>query len=222
MKKVFSGTVYDIIKKPDGLIFSYLEEVLTDGVLIKFKMLDARSGVITDVTKNVYLLTKFSSNYKPAVSRCDNFITAKTIILPSGKLFLCKENGECLLFDPDGSVVWNGIILYRDNPPSDIALYGNSIWASFAKENALVRFNIENIREELRIGGEKSPFSSPRGIYIDGNTAIISNYGSNSLTKVHLDTYSVEQYYTFEQSVKSYIREGIYRFALLKDGIYSF
>ncbi len=222
MHKIFDGKVYDMIKKPDGIVFSYLEDVIDDNVLIKFKMFDAKSGIITDIAKNVYLLTKFGSNYKPAVDMCDNFITVKTINLPSGKLFLCKKDGSCYLLDSDGSVIWNGIILYRENPPSSIALYDNCIWASFEKDNVLIRFNIASMREELRIGGSKSPFSSPKGLFIEGNTAVVSNSGDGSLTKVNLDTYAVSRYYEFDKSVKSYIKVGIYEFVLLDDGIYQF
>ena len=221
MKEIFKGTVYDMIRKPDGIVFSYLEETLSDGLFIKFKMIDAHSGAVTDIAKNIYLIGKFGSNYRPAVKLCDNFITAKTIVLPSGKLFICKKNGECYLIDSDGAVLWNGIILYHDNPPSDIALYNNSIWASFYEDNALVRFNIENMREELRIGGEHSPFLGPRGIFIEGKTATVSNMVSKTLAKINLDTYAVEQYYEFEQGVKNYIKEGIYEFVQLESGIYS-
>ena len=222
MRRVFEGKVYDMIRKPDGLIFSYLEEVLSDGLLVKFKMLDAKTQTITDIAKNVYLISKFGSNYRPVVKLCDNFVTAKSIVLPSGKLFLCDTKGTCYLLDSDSSVLWNGIILYDDNPPSDIALNNNSVWASFKESNVLVRFNISTMREELRIGGTRSPFSQPKGLFIDGNTAIVSNWGSNSLTKVNLDTYEVEQYYEFESPVRGYTKEGIYEFALLDDGIYSF
>lgn len=221
MKEIFSGTVYDIIKKPDGLVFSCLEEVLSDGLFVKFKMLNARSGNVSDIAKNVYLIAKFGSNYKPAVELCENYVTVKTMLLPSGKLFLCRKNGNCYLLESDGTVLWNGVILYRDNPPSDIALYNNCVWASFQEDNALIRFNIETMREELRIGGEHSPFLGPRGIFIEGNTAIVSNMGSKNLTKVNLETYSVEEYYKFDQGVKAYVKEGIYEFVLLENGIYS-
>ncbi len=222
MQQIFKGTVYDIIQKPDGLVFSYLEDVIDDNILIKFKMLDSKSGIITDIAKNVYLIAKFGSNYRPAVDLCDNFVSVKAINLPSGKLFLCEKNGNCFLLDGDGSILWNGVILYRENPPSDIAICENSVWASFASENVLLRFNIASMREELRIGGSKSPFSQPKGLFIDGNTAIVSNSGSNSLTKVNLNTYEVSEYYTFEQSVKDYKKTGTYEYVLLQDGIYSF
>lgn len=221
MDKVFDGNVYDMVKKPDGLVFSYLEDVIDDNVLIKFKMLDAKTGTLTDIAKNVYLITKFGSNYRPAVQLCDNFITAKAINLPSGKLLLCEKSGNCFLLDSDGTVVWNGVIMYRENAPSDFALYNNCVWASFDKNNVLIRFNISSMREELRIGGKSSPFSVPKGLFIEGNTAIVSNSGSNSLTKVNLDTYEVKEYYEFDRAVKNYIKVGIYEFVLLEDGIYS-
>lgn len=222
MQEVFKGKVYDMIKKPDGVVFSYLEEVVNEGVLVKFKMIDASTGIVKDIAKNVYLLAKFGSNYKPAVKLASNYITVKAINLPSGKSFLCEKDGGCILLDSDGSVIWTGSILYKDNPPSDIALYDNCVWASFIEDNVLIRFNLATMREELRIGGKSSPFFKPRGIFVEGNTAIVSNIGSKCLVKVNLDTYSVEPYYDFDEGVRAYTKAGDYEFVLLQDGIYYF
>ena len=211
-----------MIKKPGGLIFSHLEEALTDGLFVKFKMLDTVSGTVKDIAKNVYFLAKFGSNYHAAVKIADNYITVKAINLPTGKLFLCEQSGNCYLLDGDGSILWTGNIMYKDNAPSDIALYNNCVWASFKDNNVLIRFNLATMREELRIGGEKSPFSGPRGIFIDENTAVISNTLSNNLTKVNLDNFNVEQYCAFEESVREYIKVDNQEFVLLSDGIYSF
>ena len=222
MRKIFGGEVYDMVRKPDGLVFSYREDVIDDSILLRFKMIEAETGTVTDVSKNVYLLSKFGNNYRQVIKLTENFITLKAISLPSGKLFLCDGPGLCYLLDSDASVLWKGTVMYRDEAPSDIALYGNCVWASFRESNVLIRFNLATMREELRIGGTRSPFSAPRGVFIEGNTAIISNGGSNSLTKVNLDTYLVEQYYDFEQKVRSYAKVGAYEFVLLSDGIYSF
>ena len=222
LKKIFEGEVYEMIKKPGGLIFSHLEEALSDELFVKFKMLDTVSGTIKDITKNVYSLAKFGSNYRSAVKIVDNYITVKAINLPTGKLFLCEQSGSCFLLDTDGSILWTGSIMYKDCSPSDIALYDNCVWASFKDNNVLIRFNLATMREELRIGGERSPFAGPRGIYIDENVAVVSNTLSNNLTKVNLDNFTVEQYYEFEKSVKEYIKVDNYEFVLLEDGIYSF
>lgn len=222
MQQIFAGEIYDMIKKPGGLVFSYLEDVIDDNFLVKFKMLDADTNAVTDIAKNVYLLAKFGSNYRHAVKLVDNFITVKAINLPSGKLFLCEKSGACFLFDGDGSILWTGGILYKEEAPSDIALYDNCVWASFKESNVLIRFNLATMREELRIGGARSPFSGPRSIFIEENIATVSNTRSNSLTKVNLDTYSVEQYYEFNQSVREYAKVDNREFVLLESGIYQF
>ena len=222
MRQLFGGNVYDMVKKPDGLVFSYLEDVIDGEVLIKFKMIDADTGAVTDIAKNVYLLAKFGNNYRKVIKLTANYITLKAINLPSGKLFLCDKSGACYLLDSDASVLWQGAVSYRDETPSDIALYDNCVWASFSESNVLIRFNLATMREELRIGGARSPFSSPRGVYIEGNTAIVCNAKSNCLTKVNLDTYLVEEYYGFDQKVRDYKKVGLYEFVLLESGIYSF
>lgn len=220
MQQIFAGEIYNIIKKPGGLVFSYLEDVIDDSILVKFKMLDADTDAVTDIAKNVYFLAKFGSNYRHAVKLTENFITVKAINLPSGKLFLCEKTGSCFLLDGDGSVLWTGSILYKEEAPSDIALYDNCVWASFKESNVLIRFNLATMREELRIGGARSPFSGPRSIFIEENIATVSNTRSNSLTRVNLDTYSVEQYYEFTQSVKEYVKVDNREFVSLESGIY--
>ena len=220
MKQIFSGNVCEIIEKPDGIVFSYIEEVLNDGFFIKYKMLDMKSGSVNEIAKNVYFLTKFGSNYRHALKVAEHHITSKAIPLPGGKLFLSNKSGECFLLDGDGTVLWTGAIIYRENPPYDIALYNNCVWATFTDNNVLIKFNLATMREELRIGGTKSPFLAPKGIFIEGNTAIVCNAGSNSLTKINLDTYAVEEYAKFEESIKSYVKVGAFEYVLLKSGIY--
>ena len=222
MKKIFEGDVYDLVLKPDGFIFSHRGEVMDDEMLMLYKTVDAQAGLIRDVSKNIYLLAKFGGDYKTVIKLISNTITAKAIALPSGKLFLCDKDagGKCFLLDGTGGVLWSGLIQYRDCVPSDIALYNNCVWASFLEYNVLIRFNLATMREELRIGGTRSSFSKPRGIFTDGNIATVSNVGSNALIRVNLDTYTVEDYCQFNRSVKAYISVSGCEYVQLDDGVY--
>lgn len=222
MKRIFEGAVYDMVKRTDGFVFSCRTEVFEGEMLMFYKTVDAQSGIIADVSNNIYLLAKFGANYKSVIKPVSNIITSKTISLPSGKLFLCDKDagGKCYLFDGTGGILWTGVIQYRECVPSDIALYNNCVWASFIEHNVLIRFNLATMREELRIGGTRSPFSKPRSIFIEGNNAFVSNVGSYSLTKVNLDTYAVEDYCQFDRSVKSYLAVADREYVLLDDGIY--
>lgn len=220
MKKIFEGKIYEILPKTDGIIFPYQKAVVDEGDIVWYKMLSLENSTITDVSETIYWNMKFGSNYSVAVNVCKNFVAEKAILMPDGRLLLCNENGQVFIIDTDGMINISGEIKYRDAAPSSIAFYKNSIWASFAGSNVLIRFNINTMRAELRIGGKTSPFNSPENIFIDGEWAIVSNSGDNRLVKVNLESYSVEDYYTFEEPVHRYVKSGSFEFVLLDSGLY--
>ena len=220
MKKVFSGEVYEVLPISGGIIFSYCKDVIEENTLVSYKMITFDNGRFTDIAKNIYLLTKFGNNYKAVAAVCGNYITAKSIVLPGGKVFLLSEDGEAMLLGADAVPVWTGELKYRGGVATDIALYKNTLWASFADCNVLLRYNLTSMREELRIGGNKSPFDKPSGLFIDGDTVMVSNAGSSKLIEVNLNTYSVFEYEEFSEPVRQYVRVGENCFAVLDSGLY--
>ncbi|MGN0494471.1 MAG: hypothetical protein ACI4F7_12550 [Acutalibacteraceae bacterium] len=220
MKKVFSGEVYEVLPISNGIIFSYCKDIIEENTLVSYKMITFDNGRFTDIAKNIYLLTKFGNNYKAVAALCGNYITAKSIVLPGSKVFLLSEDGEAKLLGADAVPVWTGELKYRGAAATDIALYKNALWASFADCNVLLRYNLTAMREELRIGGNKSPFNKPSGLFIDGDTVMVSNTGSSKLIEVNLNTYSVFEYEEFSEPVRQYVRVGDNRFAVLDSGLY--
>lgn len=83
-----------------------------------------------------------------------------------------------------------------------------------------MRFNINTMHAELRIGGKNSPFNRPENIFIDGNFAYVSNGDSKNIVKVDLENYSVEEYLNFEEPVRAYVKSENFEFALLDSGLY--
>lgn len=220
MKKVFSGEVYEVLPISNGIIFSYCKDVIEENTLVSYKMITFDNGRFTDIAKNIYLLTKFGNNYKAVAALCGNYITTKSIVLPGSKVFLLSEDGTAQLLGADAAPVWTGELKYRGGAATDIALYKNALWASFADCNVLLRYNLTAMREELRIGGNKSPFDKPSGLFIDGDTVMVSNVGSSKLIEVNLNTYSVFEYEEFSEPVRQYVRVGENRFAVLDSGLY--
>lgn len=220
MKKVFSGEVYEVLPISNGLIFSYCKDVVDQSTVVAYKMITFDNGRFTDIAKNIYLLTKFGNNYKAVAAICDNYITAKSIVLPNSKVFLLSADGEARLLGADALPVWTGELKYRGCNATDIALYKNALWASFADCNVLLRYNLTAMREELRIGGNKSPFDKPSGLFVDGDTVMVSNVGSSKLIEVNLNTYSVFDYEEFSEPVRQYVKVGENRFAVLDSGLY--
>lgn len=220
MKKIFDGKIYEMLPKSDGIIFPYQKAVVEEGDIVWYKMLSFENSVLSDASETVYWNVKFGSNYLIAKKLCQNFVLAKSIILPNGRLFLCSNNGQVFIIDTDGMINIAGELKYHDQIPTGIALYKNSIWASFADHNVLIRFNLSTLRVELRIGGKSSPFNNPRNIFIEDRFAYVCNGDTNSIVKVDLENYSVDPLYTFEEPVRSYIKSGNFEFALLDSGLY--
>lgn len=220
MKKIFDGKIYEILPKSDGIIFPYQKAVIEQGDVVWYKMLSIENSSLTDVSENIYLNVKFGSNYSIATSVCKNFVAEKALVLPDGRILLCNVNGQVFIIDNDGMINISGEIKYRDETPSAIAYYKNCIWASFRENNVLIRFNIATMRNELRIGGKTSPFSAPEDIFIDGEYAYVSNGKANNVIKVNLESYSVDELYTFEEPVLKYIKSGNFEFIQLDSGLY--
>ena len=220
MERIFAGEVFEILIQPGALIFSYNHHVENNCIAVHYKMLSFDSRQMTDVGKNIYKLAKFGSNYRMIEPLCDNYITARALVLQGSKTFVTERSGKATLFDSDGLPIWTGELRYRGMAPSDIGLYKNSMWASYDKGNVLLRFNLSNMREELRIGGTRSPFSEPCDLFVTGNEAVVCNRGSRKLVKVNLDTYAVSDYKEFSEAVHGYVRNDNFEFVLLDSGVY--
>ena len=220
MKQIFAGEVYEVLPLTNGIIFSYCKEIVDENVVVAYKMISFDNGRFTDVAKNIYMITKFGNNYKAVSSFCDNYITVKSIVLPNGKVFLLEPDGSAALIDNDGTPVWTGSLVYRSAAPTDVVLYKNALWASYADSNVLLRYNLATMREELRIGGNQSPFDKPRSLFVSGDKVMVSNQGSKKLIEINLDTYTVFEAEEFEEPVYQYVSVGDNRFALLESGLY--
>ncbi len=220
MKKVFAGQVFEVLPLSGGILFSYCRDVTEKGTVVAYKMISFENGSFTDVAKNIYLLTKFGNQYKAIATLCGNYITVKSILLPNGKVFLLEETGRAQLIDTDATVIWEGELKYRGLNATDIVLYKNVLWACYREGNVLLRYNLSTMREELRIGGNSSPFDRPENLFVEEDRMMVSNAGSKKLTELDLNTYSVSDYQAFEEPVRQYVRVGGNRFAVLESGLY--
>lgn len=221
METIFKGEVCELLPLSNGLIFSYCKERLSDEQAnVSYKMISFEDGRMTDVAKNMYLLTKFGNNYKAVLEYSENFITDKALLVPGGKTFFMRTSGAAYFLDSDGTPLWTGSLSYRSMAPDDIVLYNNSLWASYSEGNVLLRYNLSTMREELRIGGNRSPFDKPGEMFVQGDSVIVSNRGSGKLLQVNLNTYSVEEREAFDETVYQYLAVADYRFVILKSGLY--
>lgn len=221
MERLFAGRVCEMVAQPNGIVFSYCKDEIDNHMVVSYKMISFDTRTITDVAKNIYWLSKFGCNYRAVVSLCSNYVTSRALVLPTGRVFMTEDNGRAILFDSEGMPLWTGEMLYRGNVPSDIAIYKNALWACYSDSNVLLRFNLSTMREELRIGGNSSPFDKPHSLFVDGDEVVISNLGSNKLIKVNLDNYNVSDFLEFTEPVYSYLKVRNFEFVLMESGIYA-
>lgn len=223
MKKLFEGEILHILPLPKGIIFAYLKETTEDNkMLVAYQMISFEAGTATRVANKIYQLSKFGSNHQSFEMQVKNHLTCRTVNLENSKIFVVEDDGSAKILDSDATAVWVGTLRYKGEAPADIALHGHTLWASFSRSNALVRFNLRTMREELRIGGGKdeSSFSSPAGLWVEGDKMMVCNQGSHKLWQVDLKTYAVYEYQEFLEPVTQYVKVGGAELVVLHSGIY--
>ena len=74
MERIFDGKVYDILPTSNGVIFSYFNGENDDGTVdVSYKMISFENRRMTDIAKNVYMITKFGNGYKAVEKLCENY-----------------------------------------------------------------------------------------------------------------------------------------------------
>ncbi len=221
MEKLFEGKVYEILPLSNGIIFSYLKDELEIGDYVEYKMISFDNRRLSNVVKSTYMLAKFGMDSKEIKRICENYITIKSLILPGGRVFLLEPDGKAHLVDALGEIIYSGDLTYKGNKPSDISLVGGALWAAYPDCDVILKYSLATMREELRIGGAKSPFSRPVDIFpISEEEIIVSNEGDATLVKVNLNNYSVSVEERFLEPVKQYIEVSNHRFVILESGLY--
>lgn len=220
MEKISGDKVYSLHPLPDGFLYSHLVEKSDEQLTVGYKMVSFETGKLTKVTKSIYMLTKFGAEYKSFVSKLKNYLTCFSIPLENGQTFIIERDGSATLFDSDGTELWNGKLLYQNTPPGGVAATDDSLWVSYPEFNTLVRYNSRTLREELRIGGSKSPFEKVRSIFPSSGKLFLCCRGNNSIWKLDTHSYQNELYYQFEEPVSDYKFINKYEIVVLKSGIY--
>lgn len=220
MDQITNLKAISMLPSSDGIIFAYCAEELEDMCRVGFKMVSFSSGKVSSVTKSIYMLTKFGVNYKTFANKIKNYLTCFSILLDDGQTFIVERDGSAILFDADGKELWTGKMLYKNTAPGGIAPLGGSLWASFPEYNVLVRYNLKTLRQELRIGGENSPFQKTVGIFPAGSKLFVCNSGSNSVWKLDTTNYATELLHQLDFPVYDYLFINNYEIILTDSGLY--
>ncbi len=221
MKLLFEGQVLDIVKSDNGIVFPYVIEQVGNQTRVAFMMYQNENGKTTNVAKHIYLMSKFGPDHKAFCLQTENYVSSKVVVFPGEQMLIAEENGDIKILDTDAGYLYFGKLFYAGEIPSAIALHEDKIWCAFCEKNVLVRYNVNTMREELRIGGgESSPFKSPCDIFIEYDNAYISNKESNSIVKLNLTNYSLNTYKELPIAPKKFLKVGRNEFVLSENGVY--
>ncbi len=220
MDKISADKVFSIHPLPDGFLYAYCIEQTQELCKVGYKMVSFETGKVANVTKSIYMLTKFGADYKTFENKIKNYLTCFSILMEGGQTFVIERDGSATVFGPDGEVVFSGTFLYQNTPPGGVAVYGNTLWISYPEHNVLIRHTLSTFREELRIGGKKSPIKSATSLFTAGTKLFICSKDTNSIWKMDTFTYQTELYFEFDEPVKDYMFIDKYEIAVLESGIY--
>ena len=220
MRKLVEADILDILPCEDGFIY-LSRETLTGGnvagVIHRYNRSDDR---LSQATITDYIEVKFGIDGQIIAKELVDFITCKTATL---------HDGATLAVYPDGSykIVRNGKLtdvdelIYLSAPACSPAVTGRDVWFAVPDVNAVINYSIEHGRVDLRIGGPATKaFCHPIDLKIYANRLYICNEYSYKIRCIKLDSYTVEDYRTFNEEVKCFFRSGENEYVQLKSGIY--
>lgn len=223
MKNVYGDNSLSLLPLSNGFLIVTKEEEDSNMVSVGYKLVNFADYTLAAVTKDIYQKAKFGDNYKAFELQVGNYVTCKIVRLKNGNVFTVNTDGEAKVMDKNGYVEWQGTIRYNDHAPADIVLAGDNVWASYPHSNVLIRFNLNTMREELRIGGNGDrAFDKPEGLWFDDkfNKIYVCCSGSKKILELDTRNYTVFEYKEFKEPIHEYINIQSIEIVLLDSGVY--
>ena len=220
MEKISEHKALSLLELPNGFLFAYCIEELEDQMTVGYQMVSFDTGKISNVSKSIYMLTKFGADYKAFENNINNYLSCSAVLIEGGKVLVVEQNKNAYLFGNKETPLWSGSLLYKNFSPSDIAVSTDALWAAYREENAFIRYNSTTLRQELRIGGANSPIKNPENIFCSGNKIFVSCGDAKEIWKLDTKTFATEKYFEFEESVHNYKFIDKYEIVALDSGIY--
>jgi len=96
------------------------------------------------------------------------------------------------------------------------------VWASFKKNNVIVKYELDLLREEMSVGGGRgeNSFSAPSGLFMKDNVLYVCNEGSKKILALNTKTYAIIEVHSFKEPVYSYMQTAGLELVVLESGLY--
>lgn len=223
MKNIFEGQVLDALPIMGGIVFAYVEEKTDDGkTIIAYQHINFDTGRTANVSKTIFQLAKFGPHHQKLSEHIAHHLTTLSCELNDGKMFLIERDGAMKIIDGDGELDFLSSFTYKKEAPSDIVYNEGAVWASFKKSNVIIKYDLDLLREEMRIGGGggENSFSAPTGLFIKDNILYVCNEGSKKIWALNTKTYDIYESHSFDEPVSSYMQTAGLELVVLQSGLY--
>lgn len=222
LDKVFDNSALSIQPITNGFIIAYRkeDEEQNGKMTVAYKMFSFESGQVNNVTRNVYLLSKFGPAYKQIEAKLPTPFYWKTVALPNEKLLAFYPDGKAALFDAEAKMGWNGIFKFEGEGVSDISFSGKHFWCVYEGAKCVMRLNPLNMKQEIRIGGKTSNFGAPISLFTDCEHTYVCDKEKCMIWRIDQNTYNVEEYLHFDEPVLQFLKIDGFSLVQLESGIY--
>ena len=222
MKLIQSGPILDIVPSLEGFVFAAQQDSTEDGcTIVEYKTCDFVSRKLENITRNLYLLTKFGDLYEQYTDRPEQYIACLTAFFSNGDLLLVDEDGTARHWTQQGQCVCEGSFLYRGEAPSAVMITGGWVYASYAHIGAVVRYDARTLRPSFRYGGgDGAALLGAQGLWFEGDLMFVCCAESHRVVQINLRNFHVEDHHVFKEPVHAFMKVHATEIVWLDSGIY--
>lgn len=222
MIKISNRQVIDVVKHSFDKAILVEKKPLFDSenYNVSYFLLNFSNGEKEMVTKDVYLLKKYGANRKIISEKLGNFVTPSAMILPDRKILVMYPNGQTGLFDNDGNLKKDGQLSYNENAVASLASDGEYFWTACKNEDAVIRYQADGAKMDLRIGGkEQTTFKRPHFVSADEDYIYVC-CDNSYVRKINKTDYSVSDVEGEFEGLTGYYKYGEFAIVTTVDGTY--
>lgn len=224
MNQIHAGRVLDLVPSAGGFVFALQQDSTEDGrTVVEYKTCDFTNRKLENITRNLFLLTKFGDCYEQFADNPQQFLSSLTAFYPNGDLLLADGNGTTKRIAPNGQCLLEGAMRYHGESPSALAIHDNAAWASYADHGVVVRYDLRTLRETFRYGGgANAALAGARGLWFEGDILFVCCTESGKIIQINRNNYHLEDHHLFTEPVYAFMKVQATEIVWLQSGIYKF
>ena len=224
MKQIFGSAALTIVPCNRGFVFAEVHKTTENDKeksVIAFNHHSFDTGITNAITKNAYLNDIFLNHSEFLKEEIGDYINIIIAFTPNFGIITLEPNGIAKTYDYSCRFKWKGNLKYKGYAPSDAVINGDSLWCAYPDSNTLIRYNVNSMRQEFKIGsGVGDMLSEPFSLFVVEDSLVITSQNSGKIQKMSLDDYKLETIHQLDMPIKKYIKVDSNEIILTDSGIY--